>query len=58
MPGNRSLRVHEADDARKRLDVIVAPDAEILRADAAFARDRGRLGEHERRRPPTARLPR
>ena len=47
MPGDAALRVDEADDAREHLDVLVLPDAEILRTDAAFRRDRGRFGEHQ-----------
>ena len=33
----------------ERLDVVVAPDPEILRADAPLGGDGRRFGEHERR---------
>ena len=42
-----ALRVNEADDAREHGDVLVFPDAEILRADAAFGRDRRGFGHHQ-----------
>ena len=42
-----ALRVHEADDACQHLDVIVLPDAEIFRTDAAFGCDRGGFGEDQ-----------
>jgi hypothetical protein len=45
--GDAALRVDEANDAREHVDVFVAPDAEIVRADAAFWQDRRRFGQHE-----------
>ena len=39
--------VHESDDAGEHLDVLVLPYPEILRADAAFRRNRGRFGEDQ-----------
>ena len=47
--GRTALSVHEPYDALEHLDVIVFPDAEIVRADAPFGCHRGRFGEHERR---------
>ena len=39
-----TLLVDEADDARQEVDVIVFPDAQVLRTDAALGRHRRRLG--------------
>ena len=47
--GNRAVLFDEAEDAREHRDVIVLPDAQILRADAAFGKHGGRLGHHHRR---------
>ena len=43
-----ALRPHERRDLRKLACVLLLPDAEILRADPAFGRDRRRLGEYDR----------
>jgi len=42
------LSVDEPDDPREPGDVPVVVNPEILRADAAFGRDRARFGEHDR----------
>ena len=55
--GTRALGVEEGGDTGERRDVLVLPEAEILRADAAFGSDGGGFGEDEAA-PPTARLPR
>ena len=44
---NAALLVNEANDALQQLDVIVAPDAEVLRTDPAFRQDRGRFCHHQ-----------
>ena len=46
--GERFPAMDEADDAREAVDVAVAPDPEILRADAALGGDRRRFGQHQR----------
>jgi hypothetical protein len=48
-PGLAALRVDEADDPRQHRDVLVLPDAEVLRADAPFGRDGRGLGKDQRR---------
>ena len=58
MPGNAALVVNETRDARQRLDVIVAPDTEVLRADPALGHNRRRFSLRTSAAPPTARLPR
>ena len=45
--GYAPLAVNETDDPLKRWDVIVAPDAKVVRGDSTVRRDRGGLGEHE-----------
>ena len=47
--GDAALRMDEARDPRERLDVRVAPDAEILRTDPPLGQDRRRLGDHQPR---------
>ena len=47
--GDRALPVDEARDALERLEMLVAPDAEVLRRDPPLRRDRRRFGEHQRR---------
>ena len=44
-----ALLADEARDAGELLDVLVLPDAEVLRRDAALGGHRDRLGEHQRR---------
>src|SRR5262249_12542518 len=41
--GDAALLMNKADDAFEGRDVIVTPDAEVLRTDAAFRQDRGRF---------------
>jgi hypothetical protein len=41
------VRVDEADDARQRFDVRIAPDAGVLRADAPLRKHRRRLDEDD-----------
>jgi hypothetical protein len=47
--GDAALFVHEPDNAREHVDVIVFPETEIFGADAALGSDRGRLGQHQAR---------
>src|SRR5262245_56511316 len=42
-PSNTALLVNEMNDALERLDVIVTPDAEVLRANAGLRQDRCRF---------------
>jgi len=42
-PRDAALFVNETNDAPQRPDVIVTPDAEVLRTDAAFRQDRRRF---------------
>ncbi len=44
-----ALRPDEPGDPLQRLEVLFAPDAEILRRNPSFGRDRRRLGEDEAR---------
>ena len=46
--GDAALRVNETHDPRERIDVIVAPDTEVLRADPALRQNRGRFRQDER----------
>jgi hypothetical protein len=46
--GACALRADEARDPLERLEMPFAPDAEILRRNAALGRDRGGLREHQR----------
>jgi hypothetical protein len=46
-----ALLPNELENAREHFDVLVFPNPKILRADAAFGQDGGRLGENERRAP-------
>ena len=48
--GHGPVLRHEAEHAGQHLDVIVLPDAEVIRADAPFRQHRRRLGQ-DRRRP-------
>jgi hypothetical protein len=41
------LIVNETSDAGEEFDVVVFPDAEILRADAGFRKNGGCFGENE-----------
>ncbi len=45
----RALRVDEARDPLERLEMLLAPDAEILRRNPPLGRDRRRFGEDDRR---------
>jgi hypothetical protein len=45
-PRRGALLANETRDAREHLDVVVFPDAKILRADATFGRNRRRFGEY------------
>jgi len=45
--GDATLVVNETNDTTQRLDMSVAPDAKILRTDAALRQDRGRFGHHQ-----------
>ena len=47
--GDGALRLDEAGDPLERLEMLFAPDAEILRRNPSFGRDRRRLGEDEAR---------
>src|SRR6185369_2928902 len=47
--GDAALVVNETNDTPQRLDMSVAPDAKILRTDAALRQDRGRFGHHQSR---------
>src|SRR4051812_47657811 len=44
-----ALVVNETNDTPQRLDMSVAPDTKILRADAALRQDRSRFGHHQSR---------
>jgi hypothetical protein len=44
-----ALLMNKADDALEHCDVVIAPDAEVLRTDAAFRQDRGRFRQHQSR---------
>ena len=46
--GARALRIHEACNPLERLEMLFAPDAEILRRNPALGRDRSGLREHQR----------
>ena len=46
-PRRSSLCLDEAGDPRQRFDVLVLPDAQILRRDPALRSHRARLGEHQ-----------
>jgi hypothetical protein len=48
MPGT-ALRLDEPCDPFQRLEVLLVPDAEVLRRDASFGCNRRRLGEDEAR---------
>ena len=48
-PGNRALLRDETEDPREHFDVIVFPDAKVVRADAPLRKDRGRFGQDGRR---------
>src|SRR2546426_4359909 len=45
--GDTALRINEPDDSGQRLNVIVAPDAKILRADPTLWKIGGGLGKHQ-----------
>ena len=45
--GDRALGRDERGDPRERRDLTVVPQAEVLRADPPFGRDRGRLEDDE-----------
>src|SRR5262249_32780357 len=45
--GRRSLAVKKPGDPREDFDVLIFPEAEILRADAAFRGDGGGFGEYQ-----------
>jgi hypothetical protein len=45
--GGGALRAHEARHPRQRRHVVVLPDPEIVRADAAARLDRGGLGHDQ-----------
>ena len=47
--GAGALRIDETRDSLERLEMPFAPGAEILRRNPALGRDRGGLGEHQRR---------
>jgi len=47
-PGDCTLLLDEAHDAREKVDVLVFPYPEIVRADAAVGGDGSRFGEHQR----------
>ena len=44
---NSPLRLDEPCDPFQRLEVLFVPDAEVLRRDPSFGRNRRRLGEDE-----------
>src|SRR5207248_8902173 len=46
-----ALVVNETNDTPQRLHMSVAPDAKILRTDAALRQDRGRFSHHQSRAP-------
>ena len=45
--GDAALLMDEADNPRQRLDVIVAPDAEILRTDPGLGQNRRCFRKHQ-----------
>ena len=47
--GDAALRMNEPDDPRQRLDVIVLPDAKVLRTDAALGKNGSGFGHHQPR---------
>ncbi len=47
--GAGALRIDETRDSLERLEMPFVPGAEILRRNPALGRDRGSLGEHQRR---------
>ena len=47
--GDAALVVNETNDTPQRLDMSIAPDAKVLRTDAALGQDRGRFGHHQSR---------
>src|SRR5262245_46609433 len=46
-PRSAALRMNKAHDVLEFGDVIVAPNAEVMRTDAALGQDRGRFCQHE-----------
>src|SRR4051812_39992179 len=46
-PGYASLFMNKTNDSTQHLDVLVAPDAEILGTDATFGKNGGCLGQDE-----------
>src|SRR5262249_2200690 len=48
-PRDAPLLMNKADDALQRLDVIIPPDAEVLRTNAAFRQDCRRFCHHKSR---------
>ena len=45
--GYTALLVNEADDPGQRRNVIVTPDTQVLRTDAAFGNNGSCFGEHQ-----------
>src|SRR5438094_10204276 len=45
--GYASLFMNKTDDSTQHLDVLVAPDAEILRTDATLGKNGGCLSQHQ-----------
>src|SRR5664279_1417109 len=46
-PGHTTLLMNEADDSGQRRNVIVTPDTQVLRADAALGNNGSCLGKHQ-----------
>src|SRR6185369_15192762 len=46
-PGHTALLRNKPDDASQRLNVIVHPDTQVLRTDAALGENRSSFGKHQ-----------